>query len=288
MKPERHDWQWTIFNGWTKWKSWNFSFSRNARIHGSRHRAAMPWRQQSRTVQARGDRMTRQRAEDQQLYNRPTMTSWAHRGSLATTTWTPEPPFFSTHCRPNTSSDVTCVLGGSSFPVTTHGFSSRGVAAVRARRLFPSTISGVGGSVPVLPLGRKLDWQRVLSCAPKDPHLAVLAAAHSPLLMCTLFCAFNTCVSCITLFLGLAAYSHSSKNPPSLAYCHYLHLPNWTVCAGVVGVALSAKSLNAYQFIFIMCTKTRRQTVYLSWPQHLWWQHAECPPRLRPANGQLN
>ena len=35
--------------------------------------------------------------------------------------------------------------------------------------------------------------------------------------MCTLFCAFNTCVSCITLVLGLAA-SHSSKDPPSLAY----------------------------------------------------------------------
>ena len=35
--------------------------------------------------------------------------------------------------------------------------------------------------------------------------------------MCTLFCAFNTCVSCITFFLGLAA-SHSSKDPPSLAY----------------------------------------------------------------------
>ena len=47
--------------------------------------------------------------------------------------------------------------GGGSFPVTAHGFSSRGVGAVRARRLFPSTISGVRGSVPVLPLGRKLD-----------------------------------------------------------------------------------------------------------------------------------
>ena len=174
-------------------------------LHGSRHRAAMPWRQQSRTAQACGDQMTRQRTEDQQLYNRPTMTSWAHRGSLskrrelvlfslptrppcfcwfsapvsniacliscicsppvsivrsvtsfslATTTWTPEHPFFSTHCYPNTSFDITCVLGGGSFLVTTHGFSSTEVAAVRARRLFPSTISGVRGSVPVLPLGR--------------------------------------------------------------------------------------------------------------------------------------
>ena len=71
------------------------------------------------------------------------------------------------------SSDDTCVLGGGSSPVTTHGFSSRRVAAVRARRLFPSIISGVRGSVPVIPQGRKLDWQPVLSRAPKDPHLAV-------------------------------------------------------------------------------------------------------------------
>ena len=69
--------------------------------------------------------------------------------SLATTTWTPEHPFFSTHCYPSTSSDITFVLGGGSFPVTAHGFSSRGVAAVRARRWFPSTISGVRGSVTV-------------------------------------------------------------------------------------------------------------------------------------------
>ena len=69
--------KWTIFNGWTKWKCWKFSFSRNARIHGSRHRAAMPWHQQSRTAQARGDRMTCQCADDQQLYNCPTMTSWS-------------------------------------------------------------------------------------------------------------------------------------------------------------------------------------------------------------------
>ena len=50
--------------------------------------------------------------------------------SLAKTTWTPEHPFFSTHCYPNTSSNITCVLGGGSFPVTAHGFSSRGVSAV--------------------------------------------------------------------------------------------------------------------------------------------------------------
>ena len=43
------------------------------------------------------------------------------------------------------------------IPVMTHGFSSKVVAAVRARRLFPSTTSRVRGSSPVLPLGRKLD-----------------------------------------------------------------------------------------------------------------------------------
>ena len=71
----------------------------------SRHRAgdryhAMPWRQQSRTAQARGDRMTRHHAEDQQLYNRMYLTSRAHRGSLSKqrelvlSSLTPPPPFF--------------------------------------------------------------------------------------------------------------------------------------------------------------------------------------------------
>ena len=55
--------KWTIFNGWTKWKSWKFSLLRNARIRGSRHRAgdrcdAMPWRQQPRTAQARCSNVT--------------------------------------------------------------------------------------------------------------------------------------------------------------------------------------------------------------------------------------
>ena len=124
----------------------------------------MPWRKQSRTMQARGTWMTRQRAEDQQLYNRRSMTSWAHCGSLSkrrelvlSRLPTPPPPLFfspilgprsqklrlislnllstcmyhtfihitflgynhmnfkasvfSTHCYPNTSSDITCVLG---------------------------------------------------------------------------------------------------------------------------------------------------------------------------------
>ena len=60
----------------------------------------MPWRQQSRTAQARGARMTCQRAEDQQLYNRTSMTSWAHRGSLSKrrelvlSSFSPPPLFF--------------------------------------------------------------------------------------------------------------------------------------------------------------------------------------------------
>ena len=88
--------------------------------------------------------------------------------------------FFSTLCYPNTSSDITGVLGGGSFPVTTHGLSSRGVAAVRARRLFPSTISGVRGSVPVLALGRKIRLTAGFKPRPQGPAPNSLAAAHSP------------------------------------------------------------------------------------------------------------
>ena len=40
---------------------------------------------------------------------------------------------------------------GRLIPVTAHGFSSKGVAAVRARRLFPSTISGVRAQFPSYP-----------------------------------------------------------------------------------------------------------------------------------------
>ena len=147
-----------------KFKIFLFAQRANTRKQASSSDAF--WRQQSRTAQARGDRMTCQWADNQQLYNCPTMTSWAHRGSLskrrqlvlsslttrpplfspslgprsltlrvsfpcicsppvciirsvtslslATTTWTPEHPFFSTNCCPNTSSDITCVLGGGS------------------------------------------------------------------------------------------------------------------------------------------------------------------------------
>ena len=267
--------KWTIFNGWTKWKSWKFSFSCNARIHRSRHRAsdcchAMPWRQQPRTAQARGAWMTRQHTEDRQLYNRTFPTSRAHRGSLskrrelvlsslptrplfspslgpqsltlrvsfpcicsppvciicsvtslslATTTWTPEHPFFSTHCYPNASSDITCIslyllstcmyhmfshitfLGynhmnsrasvlldsllseriiryhmcpwGRLIPgYRTRFFLQRGCCCQGKEVVSVDHIRGKG-SVPVVPLGRKLVWQPVLSRAPKDPHLAV-------------------------------------------------------------------------------------------------------------------
>ena len=173
-----------------------FFFARrtNTRKQASSRRP-MPWRQQSRTAQARGAQTSCLSAEDQRLYNRTSLTSRAHRGSLSkrrelvlsslptsplfspilgprprslkfrvsfpcicspsvciirsgtslsltTTTWTPEHPFFLTHCYPNTLSGITCVLGGGSFPVTSHGFSSRGVAAVRARRLFRRPYQG--------------------------------------------------------------------------------------------------------------------------------------------------
>ena len=59
---------------------------------------------------------------------------------LATTTCTPEHPFFSTHCYANTSSNDMCPWRRL-LPDYNTLFSSRGVAAVRARRLFPSTIS---------------------------------------------------------------------------------------------------------------------------------------------------
>ena len=97
----------------------------------------------------------------------------------------------------------------------------------KTRQKLALSLSGVRGSVPVLTLGRKLDWQPVLSCAPNDPHVAVKLQHTLPF---TSFCAFNTCVGWITFFLGLEAShslkdpplglaaSHSSKDPPSLAY----------------------------------------------------------------------
>ena len=60
------------------------------------------------------------------------------------------------------------------------------------------------------------------------------------LLMCTLFCAFTTCVSCITFFLGLAA-SQPSKDPPSLAYWLFAS-PQLNSVRWCCGVALNAKT----------------------------------------------
>ena len=99
--------------------------------------------------------------------------------SLATTTCTPEHPFFSNHCYPNTSSDVTCVLGGGSFPVTTHGFFSRGVAAVRARRLFPADHIMGKGLISRLTSGSKIRLTTGFEPCPKGPAPSSLAAAHS-------------------------------------------------------------------------------------------------------------
>ena len=182
------------------------------RCHGANspepRRRAVP---RSDTSALRAANTSALRAADQQLHNRTSLTSWAHRGSLSkrrefvlSSLPTPPPPPLFADSRPpvskvaclislyllstcmhhmfshitflgynrmrsrasvfldsllseHISSDDTYVLGGGSFPVTKHGFSSRGVAAVRARKLFPSTIAGVRGSVPVLPLGRKLD-----------------------------------------------------------------------------------------------------------------------------------
>ena len=64
--------------------------------------------------------------------------------SLATTTWTPEHPF-SRLTAIRAHPPISHVSLGEA---PSHGFSSKGVAAVRARRLFPSTISGVRAQFP--------------------------------------------------------------------------------------------------------------------------------------------
>ena len=90
--------KWTIFNGWTKWRSWNFSFSRNVQIHGSRHwQATITMRclganspdsriravHGSDTSALRIADTSALRIEDQHLQNRTSLTSWAHCGSLS-------------------------------------------------------------------------------------------------------------------------------------------------------------------------------------------------------------
>ena len=125
--------------------------------------------------------------------------------SLATTTWTPEHPFFSTHCYPNTPSDITCVLGGGSFPITAHGFSSKGVVAVRTRRLFPSTISGVSHTS-----GSKIRLTAGFEPRPRRPAPSNLAAANSPFNVYLVLCSQYLCqlhhilpwLSSITFFEG--------------------------------------------------------------------------------------
>ena len=212
-------------------KELKISFSRNARIHGSRHQAsdcchATPWRQQPRTAQARGTWMTRQHTEDRQLYNRTFPTSRAHRGSLSKRrelvlsslpTRTPSPVF--AESRPPVS-NVACLISlyllstcmyhmfshitflgynhmisrasvlldsllseriirylmcpwGRLIPgYLTRFFLQRGCCC-QGKEVVPVDHIRGKGSVPVVPLGRKLVWQPVLSRAPKDPHLAV-------------------------------------------------------------------------------------------------------------------
>ena len=215
----------------------------------------MPWRQQSRTAQARGDRMTCQRAEEQQLYNCPTMTSWAHRGSLvqakracAVQLAHPPSPVF-TDSRPPVS-NVACLI--SLYLLSTcmyHTFSHITFLGYnhmnsRASVLLDSLLSEHIIRYHMCPWGRLIPGyhtrfflQKGCCCQGKEvvpvdhirgkglsSHLTSgskirLTAdfepcpqGHAPssfscstlsLLMCTLFCAFNTCVSCITLFLGL-------------------------------------------------------------------------------------
>ena len=94
-------------------------------------------------------------------------------------------------------------------------------------------ITGWGAQFPSYP------WSKIRLTAGFEPGTRTYQFSCSTLSlsMCTLFCAFNTWVRCITFFLGLAA-SHSSKDPPSVAERHhifrrtllpwpidYLHLP---------------------------------------------------------------
>ena len=199
----------------------------------------MPWRQQSRTAQARGHRMTRQRAEDHQLYNRRTMTSWAHRGSLskrrelvlsslptrppcfadfrprsltlrvsfripcicsppvciirsvtslslATTTWKPEHPFFSTHCCLNTSSDITCPWGRLIPGYHTRFFLQRGCCCQGKEVVPVDHIRGKGLSSR-LTSGSKIRLTAGVELCPQGPAPSSFSCSTLSLLMCTLF-----------------------------------------------------------------------------------------------------
>ena len=65
--------------------------------------------------------------------------------------------------------------------------------------------------------GSKIRLTAGFEPCPQGPAVSSFSCSTLSLIMCTLLWAFNTYVSCITLFRGLAA-SHSSKDPPSLAY----------------------------------------------------------------------
>ena len=185
--------KWTIFNGWTKWKSWKFSFSRNARIRKAGiEQATIATRcLGTNSPEPRRRAVTEWHVITQKTSSYITVCTWlpglivgpcpskeslccpacpppppffcrfsawslklcvsfrcicsppvciirsVTLLSLATTTWTPEHPFFWTHCYPNTSSDITCVLGGGSFPVTAHGFSSKKGCCCQGKEVVP-------------------------------------------------------------------------------------------------------------------------------------------------------
>ena len=91
---------------------------------------------------------------------------------------------------------------------------------------------------------------------------------------------------------GLAA-SHSSKDPPSLAYW-LLHLPNWSVCAGVVGVALSAKIyLSSSPVQKKLSSSPIRDSLlktveFPTWPPDCYWVDHSPPAKLQNPSSPLH
>ena len=224
------------------------------------------------TAQARGARMTRQCAEYQQLYNRTSTTSWAHRWSLSKRRElvlsslpippSPPPPF-SPILRPRSLNSVACLISLYLLSICMYHTFSRitflgdNHMNSRASVLLDSLLSAHiihyhmcpwGRLLPgyhtrfflemgcccqgkeVVPVhhirgkglssrltsGSKISLTAAFEPRPQGPAPSSFSCSTLPLLMCKLFCALNTCVSCITFFPGLAA-SHSSKDPPSLA-----------------------------------------------------------------------
>ena len=216
-------------------KELKVSFSRNARIHGSRHRAddrchAIPWRQQSRTAQARGARIGHVSA----VRRRPASMS-PHFPDLLGSSWVlvqakracavqlaPPPSlfadfrpraskvaclislhllftcmyhtfshttflgynhmhsrasvFFSTHCCPNTSSDVTCVLGEAPSRLQHTVFLQRGCCCQGKEVVPVDHIRGKGLSYSGLKIILIAGFEPCL----QGPAPSSLAAAHSP------------------------------------------------------------------------------------------------------------